>query len=78
MIEDPGQLRVVVLDGDRNLEGTSEVRCLTEFDASQKSSILLNRKIFEDLRPNSNETLETAKNKIEVCTLITHYSLALK
>ena len=66
VIDDPGQLRVVVLDGVRNLERASEVRCLGEFDASQKSSILLNRKIFENLLPDSNETLETAQNKIEV------------
>ena len=66
MIEDPGQLRVVVLDGVRNLERASELRCLGEFEAFQKSSILLNRKVFENILPDSNETLETSQNKIEV------------
>ena len=64
--DDVGTLYVSVLNSSQNLEALSSPCRLAEFDASQKINILLNENIFECLIPDLGETLETAKDKIEV------------
>ena len=64
--DDPGKLYVAVLDPSKNLEAINSPCRLVEFDASQKINILLNENIFESLIPDSGETIDTAKDKIEV------------
>ena len=64
--DDPGKLYVAVLDPSKNLEAINSPCRLVEFDASLKMNILLNENIFESLIPDSGETIESAKDKIEV------------
>jgi hypothetical protein len=64
--DDPGKLHIAVLNSSKNLETLNSLCRLVEFDASQKINILLNENIFQSLIPDSEETLDTAKDKIEV------------
>jgi len=65
VVEDGSRLRAAVLkSGD--LQTLSEISCLPELKASQKTDVILNEKVFQKIVPESAETLETTKDKIEV------------
>ena len=67
IVEDPGKLRVVVLDAEKNLETLNEPGSLVEFEAaSNKIGFLLNQNVIESLLPEMIETFENAKDKIQV------------